>query len=182
MRASRIAATGAATIVALFATLAVVQASRVPYLPPSAGAATLRLSWRARGEPVRDCRRPGPDELARLPAHMRQQEICEGRTSPFHLTVRIDDDLVIDDTARASGARGDRPVYVFHELRLRPGSHRLRIRFRMLGSPDSSSARSADPFPRDTRFETTFEAVPGRSLLVTWDDDARMLVPRTVAR
>lgn len=182
VRARQAASKGAAAAVGLLATLVLVQISGVRYSPPAAGSAVLRLSWRARGEPVQECRRPSEEELARLPAHMRLAEICEGRTSSFLLRLRIDGAPTLEDTVVASGARGDRPAYVFRELPVQPGRHSLQIEFRMLGEPRESAATGAEPFPREIRFASDFEAVSGRTVLVTYDEDARTLVARGSAR
>ena len=51
----------------------------------------LRLSWRARGERLESCRRATPEELAAVPAHMRQEVICEGaRVAPYRLRIAVD--------------------------------------------------------------------------------------------
>jgi hypothetical protein len=182
VNAKQAALKSAALAMALLAALVLVRISGVRYSPPTAGSSVLRLSWRARGEPVQDCRRPSAEELARLPAHMRQEEICEGRTSPFQLIVRIDGAPALEDTVAASGARGDRPVYVYREMPVQPGHHSLEIEFRMLGRPRDDAVAVAEPFPREIRFEADFEAVSGRSLLVTYDEDARTLVTRGADR
>lgn len=104
--------------------------SRLPYTAEPADAARLRLSWRALGEPVEACRTPSPEELAALPPHMRRTEICERRLSPFRLQVSVDGASVFDGELRASGAREDRPTYVFHEFDVTPGRHALSVRFR----------------------------------------------------
>ena len=43
------------------------------------------------------------EELAALPPHMRRQEICEGRLTPFRLAVSIDDEQVFEDRIRPAG-------------------------------------------------------------------------------
>jgi hypothetical protein len=116
-------------LVAALLTTGLVVGSALPYAVNRDERALVRLSWRAVGEPVKECRVPTPEELAALPQHMRRPEICEARLSPFHLRVAIDGRAVFDGQILPSGARQDRPTYVFEEFSVAPGEHRLEIRF-----------------------------------------------------
>jgi len=116
-------------LVAALLTAGLVVGSALPYTANRDERALVRLSWRAVGEPVKECRVPTAEELASLPQHMRRSEICEARLSPFHLRVAIDGRVVFDDRILPSGARQDRPTYVFEEFPVAPGEHRLEIRF-----------------------------------------------------
>jgi len=118
-----------AVLVALAVTAGIVLGSSLPYTDTAGDGAVIRLSWRAVGEPIEECREPTEAELAALPPHMRRREICEARLSAFRLTVSIDNALVFEGDVRPEGARGDRPAYVFHEFAVAPGAHRLAIRF-----------------------------------------------------
>jgi hypothetical protein len=89
--------------------------TRVPYRFSESDEAVLRLSWRLRGVRVEECRRLTAGELERLPAHMRREEVCEGRIAPYRLTLEIDGHQVEDGLVHASGARADRPLYVYRE-------------------------------------------------------------------
>jgi hypothetical protein len=64
---------------------------------------------------------------------MRRDEICERRLQPWRLEVTLDGSPVVDDTVRATGAREDRPLYVFRQLPLSPGTHALRAVFTPIG-------------------------------------------------
>jgi hypothetical protein len=89
----------------------------------------IRLTWRATSERVDDCRRLSPEELAALPAHMRREEVCEGRTLPYLLRVALDGDTVVQERVEPRGTREDRPLYVFHEIPVTPGERALEIAF-----------------------------------------------------
>lgn len=116
-----------ALLVALAATWAMAALSRVPYDATSADHALIRLSWRTTGEFVDECRRSTPEELERLPVHMRREVVCEGRMVPYHLRVTLDGRVVAEETVRAAGARQDRPLYVHREIRVAPGEYHLAI-------------------------------------------------------
>lgn len=169
---------------ALGATVGLGWLSQVPYDAPRDAEALLRLAWRTRGTRVEECRRLAPEELERLPVHMRQEDVCEGRIVPYRLVVVLDGRTVVDEAAYPSGARADRPLYVYHEFPVEPGWHGLDIGF------------TRDVVPADTTGETGRErlgeresAAPPRLgltrrvllardqiLLVTYDAAERRLV------
>ncbi|HSJ05698.1 MAG TPA: hypothetical protein VK936_03280 [Longimicrobiales bacterium] len=159
-------------VVACAALGAVGAGTRVPWTPSSGEDAVLRLSWRLRGVRVEECRRLTPAELERQPAHMRREEVCEGRIEPYRLTVEIDGQRVEDVLVAASGARADRPLYVYREFRLRPGEHSAAVRFAV----ESGSVGDDDRVALTWSGRAVFR--PGRVLLVTYDADARALVAR----
>jgi hypothetical protein len=161
---------------ALAAGAGIAALSQLPYAPPAAEEAVLRLSWRAVGERVEECRRLSEEERAALPVHMRREEVCEGRLLPSHLWVEVGGRVVVDDTVRPAGARGDRPIFVFREVRLPPGEHAVRVRF-------SREDRGGDaPTPPLLELADTFALGAAEVALVTFDADRRVLVARTPAR
>ena len=116
-------------LLALGALAALGALSQAPYASTEASHALLRLAWRVRGTPVHECRRLSPEELERLPVHMRRAEDCEPRVLSYRLEVRIDGRVETEQLVQAAGARGDRPVYVHRELILSPGEHLVEIAF-----------------------------------------------------
>ena len=151
--------------------------SQVPYADPRADSAVVRLSWRARGVLAEECRRPSEEELERLPEHMRREEVCEGRLSPFLLTLRVDGNLMVEDTVHGSGAREDRPIYVFREIEVEVGARRVDVRFDRL---DGRAENVDEPAPFPARLERSFDLdlEAGQVALITYDEDARALVRR----
>jgi len=157
--------------------LALAALSSIPYAPESGRQAMLRLSWRARVARVRECREPTQEELRGLPAHMQRNEICEGRVSPYLLQVSIDDQFIARDTVRPAGARHDRPLYVFREIPLTPGDHRVRVRFERLAKV-SPEAQPEGTLPPTMRLDVSARAAPGDVILVTYDSDGDSLALR----
>jgi len=142
---------------------AVVAASQVPWTPEPGGDAMVRLSWRAVPPSVEDCHPPTEEELAGLPQHMRPTEICAGHALPFRLRFVLDGRVVVDEQVVGAGARGDRPMYVFHELRTEPGTHRIEVEFgpdgtanadEAIGAQGSSLVREVDLGPLDIALVT----------------------------
>lgn len=150
--------------------------SFAPYTTERDVGAVVRLAWRARGERVRDCHRLTPEELAKLPAHMRQEEVCEGRILPYRLMVALDDSGVVDQLVHGAGAREDRPLYVFQDLKVKPGVHRISVRFTLEGTPATTETRLATP-PRLV-LDTTLSLEIRRVVLVTYDEEREQLVVR----
>jgi hypothetical protein len=161
-----LAAALAAILVAVLVLL-----SRLPWTVEPESDALVRLSWRSVGERVEECREPSEAELAALPRHMRQPKICEGRVAPFRLRVELDGAAAVDELVRAAGAREDRPVYVFRELRVPPGEHRLAVHFAAERPRGASAAESAPLL-----LEETLVLAPRSVALVSYDADAGRLV------
>jgi hypothetical protein len=154
--------------------------SFAPYTAERDVGAIVRLAWRARGERVRDCRRRTPEELAKLPAHMRQEEVCEGRILPYRLVVDMDGAVAVNQLIRGAGAREDRPLYVFQDLVVSPGTHRVAVTFTREGAPpaDTSTAAGALTTPARLTLDTVVTLGSRRVVLVTYDEEREQLVVR----
>jgi hypothetical protein len=151
-------------------TAGLVVCSGLPYVDDSSDHALVRLSWRAVGERVEECRTPTADELAALPPHMRRQEICEGRLMPFQLAVSIDGAPVFEGRVRPAGTREDRPAYVFQEFPVSPGRHRIEVRF-AAEIPEGADREDRTPLTLDE----TVTLEPRTIALVSLDEAARRL-------
>jgi hypothetical protein len=182
----------AGIVLAGAAVVALAWLSRVPYDPDESGSARLRLSWRARGEALARCRKATAQELEGIPAHMRQETVCEGaRVAPYQLRVVIDGDTVLDERAAGSGVPGDRPLYVLREFDVVPGRHHVQVQFEkhsISGRPDDATAPSADAaddqasrrraIPPRLDIDSTVTVPEHAVLLVTYDSERRQLVLR----
>lgn len=184
-RAVRLAL-AAAVVVASSAALAAL--SSTPYTVEPGDGAIVRLAWRARGERVRECHRRSAEELVRLPQHMRQEEVCERRILPYRLQVDLDGARVVDELVRAGGAREDRPLFVFQDLTVMPGTHRLQITFAREGAAQeekeekegavdaTETGRRARETPAHLWLDAPVALVPRQIVLVTYDDEGRRLL------
>jgi hypothetical protein len=190
--------TAAGLMLALGVVLGIAALSRTPYAATGDDAAMLRLSWRVRGERVQECRKLSDAEIEALPPHMRRSEVCEGRVLPYVLSVRVDDREIVHDTIHGAGAREDRPLYVFREIPLRPGSHSVSVDFvrerragrsererkhREKGDRDEhgdyGDEHDALATPARLALDVTTRLDPGAVGLVTYDPDHRALLLRT---
>jgi hypothetical protein len=171
----------AAAALAVLVTTAIAALSRVPYEPAQPEAALIRLSWRAPSAFVEECRTLTPEELERLPVHMRRERVCEGRLLPYRLRVALDGRTVLDEVVRAAGAREDRPLYVFHELPVPAGEHRLHVTWEREESETADPAGGtggANPAPVRLALEAHLRLAARDISLITYDMDERVLVAR----
>lgn len=151
--------------------------SQVPYRAEASRDPLVRLTWRARGIRVEDCLQVPPEELEKLPVHMRRAEECVGRILPYRLTVTIDGGRAVDETVEAGGARADRPLFVFREISVSPGRHALDVTFRVEGEVPSDAVVQ-DATPRFLELDATVDLEADRVVLVTYDAEHRELVLR----
>lgn len=168
-------ATGALLVAVAAAALATLSAWPMHHAP--AATSLLRLDWRLRGEEAGECLRATAEELAGLPAHMRNPEACLGALPPYRLRVWIDDGLVLDEVVRGGGAREDRPLTVYRDLPMTPGQRRLRATFEResVSNVPGTSARVATAL----RVAADADVEPGRVLLmVRRQDDGTLEVRR----
>ena len=183
--------------------LALVRAgSFTPYTAERDVGAIVRLAWRARGEHVRECRERTPEELQRLPVHMREKEVCEGRVLPYRLVVVLDSVQLVDRLVHGAGAREDRPLYVYQDLAVRPGTHHVVVTFAVAGSgpgkereedeahagrreserhdveQDEHARTQLAATPPRLALDTTVALGARRVVLVTYDEEREQLVVR----
>jgi hypothetical protein len=167
-----------AVILALLGTVLVAWMSRVPFEFESEHEALVRLSWRVDGISIEECRQLSAEELANLPIHMRSPEACIGRIAPYRLQVALDGQLMVNDTIRPGGARGDRPIYVLSDFPVDPGEHRIQVRFDPILLPGTTWLAEAAPLS----FDETVSLERRDIVLVTVDDDTHQMVARRPQR
>ena len=159
-------------------------ASNVRIAPAREGDAVLRLSWSARPERIETCRTQTPEELAKLPAHMRQTVVCEGGSAVYRLQVVRDGAVVLDELVHGGGLRHDRPLYVFREIPQRAGAALVTVRLERIDPPSAtgsgaqgvSGPHSVSDLPRSLQFERPLIFGQGRVILVTYDPERRQFV------
>ena len=113
-----------------------------------------------------------PEELAKLPAHMRTARDCRRSLQPYLLEVAVDDRAVLLDTVVARGAESDRPLSVLQRLPLAPGRHEVKVEFTPLAlagdGPGVEAAR--------LELEAHVVVSPRQVVLVTLAENQRELV------
>lgn len=161
-------------------------ASRVPLTAHESDDALLRLAWTARPERIERCRTLGDEELAALPAHMRQPVECESVTARYRVEVRRDGQLLAADDLRGGGLRNDRQLYHHRELRVPSGPAVFEVHVTRThpasGAADApqpgDSARTrrrADEIPAALVLTESVRLAPREVMLVVYDRTARRL-------
>lgn len=148
-------------------TVALVGLSRLPWSAAPGDDGALRLAWQYRSQPVERCRAATPEELAKLPQHMRRTTICERGLRSYVLEVAVDGGAARVDTVRPRGARADRPLGVFSQVPLAPGVHAVRVTFSPVGG-------GHEPLTVDT----ALTVAPRQVWLVTLDGAGSSLTVR----
>lgn len=176
----------AGAVVGLAAAWGMAALSDVPIVQPGARIGQLRLTWRARPERVEQCREQDAETLNRLPAHMRQPLICEGVHAWYQLDVWRDDTKVLSKAVHPGGLRQDRPLYVFEQLPVEPGSSHIRVTFTRQGPPSSpgttasnASTRRQDELTEAVPASLTYDAplafAPGQVRVISYDPASQRL-------
>ena len=162
--------------------------SRVPFGTSETELAELRLSWRVRAEPDLICRGRTAEELARLPAHMREEEVCERHVLPYRLRLTVNDTTLDDRLFGGRSARTERRLDVHERFTIPPGRHAVRLEFARegggeVGSPEAHNRAGESPThllpqtaPIRLTLDTTITVGKGEVLVVTYDDHTGRLV------
>ena len=171
-----------ALLVGGLALAALVGLSRAPYRMADGTEALLRLSWSGRPERVERCRELSDEELARVPAHMRQRVECEGHSARYVVRVHRNARPLSIDTVIGGGLRGDRAIHMLREYRLPAGAHAIAVEIARLdtvrsdGDDDDEDRGDAehdegrldrDSRERDERRRQRQERLPARLTLDT---------------
>jgi len=166
---------GAGILIGLAFLVAIALLTEAPARFSTDDSALLRLSWRLPAGEGQDCRRPTPEELAELPAHMRNPDACLGGSHPgFTLSVSVEGADIVTDTLYPSGSRGDRPIFVFRELPIESGRKALRVRFEQ-NTGDAGSDEAAELRVLEWEEELTIDA--REIVLLRYDQDSETLQP-----
>ena len=155
--------------------LVVVLLGQVPFGRPS-DRATLRLALRTVQGKIEVCRDRTPEELAALPAHMRQPRSCDEVAPPYRLRVAIGLRTVLDEQFEPGGLRGDRPIIVDRRLVHSPGKARVQIAFEPVldEAARRSLAQSGSELP-GYALDRQIELLGDRIILVQLDEAAGRL-------
>lgn len=134
--------------------------------------AVLRVAFRARPERLEVCRDSTPEELAGIPAHMRQARVCTGAPATYRLQVQLDQETIVDEVVHGGGLRGDRPIYVLREAPVAPGERVVSVR---LTRQEAGPPAPADALPDTVAFERRVQMVPHGVTLISYDEGTRTM-------
>jgi ferredoxin len=139
--------------------------SDLGYSPPQRPEAELVVSFRHPGKASEICRERSAAELAEMPAHMRQAKVCERKRASVRLRVRLDGDIVHEQTYEPGGLFSDGTSVAIESFSMRPGKHRVQIEIG--DTPDAGEwpyvADKTVEFARDRRTVVLFDKLEGFS-------------------
>ena len=120
---------GQAVLYALFAAFIGYFATQPRYRQLGSDEALLRLSFTHPGQIIADCRERSGEELARMPANMRQAQDCPRERSPVHVRVELDGEPLYDEVFTPAGLKRDGAAAGYRRLAIAAGEHRLKVQF-----------------------------------------------------
>jgi ferredoxin len=116
---------GVAVAVALSAVLVVV--SRLGYALPPSASSELVVSFKHPGAVEQRCRDRTPEELQKLPPHMRQPQLCERRRVWVRMRAFVDGRSVVDRRYEPKGVWDDGNSLALERVPVEPGPHAIRV-------------------------------------------------------
>jgi ferredoxin len=117
----------ASVALALIVAAALGVVSDLGYAAPAVDGSQLAITFKHPGRVSEECRELTEEELARRPAHMRQEKICERARADVRLRVSVDGERRIDSTHPPTGIWGDGSSVAVVSLPIEPGEHTVRV-------------------------------------------------------
>lgn len=143
-------------------------ASDAPYAASRPAESLIKLTFKHPGKIAEDCRERTPEELARMPVHMRKAKDCERTRPPVHVEFSLDGRVLLARTFPATGIMKDGPSYAYETFLVSPGSHKIVVDMR-----DSLRAEGFDyTFSRDLTLD------PGSVAVIDFDNARQSFVVR----
>ncbi|MFN3246132.1 MAG: hypothetical protein ACK42K_05485, partial [Leptonema sp. (in: bacteria)] len=93
----------ASIITILILSLLIIFLSDLNYKTPFNGQPQLIVSFKHPGQVSEQCIELSPEELAKLPVHMRNQKKCQRKRSPVRMAIYIDDNKIIEKSYKPGG-------------------------------------------------------------------------------
>lgn len=111
----------------------------------------LRLSWRTVGEEIK---LPRAQE-ANLPAHMKlpEADAFDVRIRPYSLRLLVDGETRLQLLVESPGVRHDRPLSVFQEVPVPPGTHEITLIFAPETIAGAAPPKATDPLVKTLHFD-----------------------------
>ncbi len=94
------------------------------------GQSLIALSFGHAGQPVEECRKRSPEELAKLPPNMRNPLVCPRQRSPIDVELTLNGELLFKETFQPQGLSGDWGVDVYREFKVPSGKHHFMVRLK----------------------------------------------------
>ena len=107
------------------------------------------------------------EQLAKIPPHMRKpQGDCETILLSYKLEASVAGKVVYQQTFEPSGARGDRPLYIYKNLPVQPGIHEVDVSFKAVKPEGGTLAEIGN---MDYSYSGRVDFLKSRYRLLTFD-------------
>ncbi|MFN0180997.1 MAG: hypothetical protein ACKVZ0_19500 [Gemmatimonadales bacterium] len=179
MRRNQRVGRGLGLVVAIAFGVLLAIGSVAPWAPDPGDDGLIRLAWSARPERIERCRSLTDEELAGVPAHMRERVHCEGGAARYALTVRTNGQVRVNDTIRGGGARHEGMIHLLRELPVAAGSVRLTVAAARIDSAVAATPTDSVVAPIDS--QTTGGSDRERRMEETRERVRREALPAAVA-
>lgn len=126
----------------------------------------LRIGVQVPGRSKEECRALTAEEKAKLPRHMQRPVVCETRFVDYKLILGIDGNEPMEKLFNHRGFRGDAPLFINHDLLVRPGRHEVEV----ILMPVNGGGLT------ETRFKQALEFKVGYINLLTYDSATNSIV------
>ncbi len=100
------------------------------YTHMAADKALIKLSFSHAGQPIRECRKLAPEEIAQLAPNMRKPTDCPRERVPLFVELELNGALLYRGIHAPTGLWRDGPATVYRRFITDPGRHRLIARLR----------------------------------------------------
>jgi hypothetical protein len=161
-RSARAAVVAGGALAAAFCAV-LLGASRLGYALPPSAASELVLSFKHPGAIEQHCRDRTPEELQKLPPHMRQPQVCERGRVWVRMRAFLDGRRVLDRKYEPKGLWDDGNSLALERIPVSPGSHVVRVELGDTGDADDWNHVSEERLAfsaRESRV-VTFDKVDG---------------------
>jgi ferredoxin len=138
-------------------------ANQLPYHTTPPRSSELVVTFTHPGAVGEHCHVLSEEEKAKLPPHMRRDQICERRRAPVRLRVRVDGQLRVQRAYPPSGLWGDGNSVAIERIPVSPGEHDVEVAIGDSHEEDewSFETRSRERFTREARRVLAFDRVSG---------------------
>ena len=130
--------------------------SDYPYSFYSQKDSMLMFSFKHSGKHIAEEIKLTPEELMKLPPHMRGRSAKAGKRYPVYAEVEIDGKKVISNSYTAGGLKAEGSAYAYEKIIVMPGIHKVKIKM--------SDTDSRDQF--DYAYEQELEFKPSRQICI----------------
>ncbi|HNU12412.1 MAG TPA: hypothetical protein PKJ45_13790 [Rubrivivax sp.] len=129
------------------------------YHPMGPDQAQIKVSISRVGQPVGECRKRTPEELAKLPPNMRAPMECPRERSPLTVEVDLNDQNILKRVVAPTGLSKDGASSIYERVIVPAGEQKLAVRLNDDIRPGATAHER----------EATVKLAPGQVLVIDFD-------------